>query len=146
MLYTLDTNILLYYVRENPTRTFIETTFAPFSNDNEALISVVTVAEIMVLASANNWGSRKLALVHRLIDSLTIIEIKYIDIIDSYIEIEKYNRNIHPTKKRAGSHVAMGKNDSWIAATAMVTKSTLLTADLDFQHLDNVFIEVANVG
>ena len=36
----------------------------------------------------------------------------------------------------------MGKNDLWIAATALVTDSTLLTADGDFNHLTGVFIPV----
>jgi tRNA(fMet)-specific endonuclease VapC len=35
----------------------------------------------------------------------------------------------------------MGKNDVWIAATAMVSKTTLLTTDLDFEHLNNSYID-----
>lgn len=142
MRYTLDTNVLLFYVRDDETRRFIEENYAPFSKDNESIISIVSVAEIMVLASANNWGDRKLKLVQRLIDKLVIVEVSYQDIIGSYIEIEQFNRNFHPTKKRSGSHVNMGKNDVWIAATAMVTESKLITADKDFAHLDGEFFDV----
>ena len=39
----------------------------------------------------------------------------------------------------------MGKNDLWIAATASVLKTKLLTADADFDHLDAVFLEVERV-
>jgi hypothetical protein len=39
----------------------------------------------------------------------------------------------------------MGKNDLWIAATAFVTKSTLLTTDDDFDHLDPQFIDVVKL-
>jgi predicted nucleic acid-binding protein len=36
----------------------------------------------------------------------------------------------------------MGKNDLWIAATVSVTQSTLLTIDLDFNHLDTIFLDL----
>lgn len=142
MRYTLDTNVLLFYVRDDSTRRFIEENYAPFDNDNQSVISIVSVGEIMVLASANNWGDRKLKLVQRLIDKLVIVELNYQEVIDNYIEIEQYNRNIHPSKKRKGSHIKMGKNDVWIAATTMATKSKLITADKDFEHLDGDFFDV----
>lgn len=142
MKYTLDTNILLFYVRDADTRKFIEKTYAPFDHNNEAIISIVTVGEIMVLAAANNWGEQKLKLVQKLIDNSIIVELRSEDLISNYIEIEKYNLNIHPFKRRVGSHIKMGKNDIWIAATAMATQSTLLTSDHGFKHLDKDFIEL----
>ena len=36
----------------------------------------------------------------------------------------------------------MGKNDLWIAATAYVTGSKLITSDKDFDHLDGEYFEV----
>jgi predicted nucleic acid-binding protein len=36
----------------------------------------------------------------------------------------------------------MGKNDIWIAATAAISYSTLITTDNDFEHLENVFINL----
>lgn len=142
MRYTLDTNVLLFYVRDSDTRRFIEENYAPFDEGNESIISIVSVGEIMVLASANNWGTRKLKLVQRLIDKLVIVELTYEDIIDNYVEIEQFNRNIHPSKKRNGSHMKMGKNDVWIAATTMATNSKLITSDQDFKHLDGEFFDV----
>lgn len=142
MRYTLDTNVLLFYVRDDETREFIEKNYAPFSNENRSVISIVSVGEIMVLASANKWGDRKLKLVQKLIDRLVIVELNYQDVIDSYIEIEQFNRNIHPSKKRKGSHIKMGKNDVWIAATAVATNSKLITSDSDFDHLDGKFFDV----
>jgi tRNA(fMet)-specific endonuclease VapC len=142
MRYTLDTNILLFYVRDSDTRKFIEENYAPFDEVNESIISIVTVGEIMVLASANRWGDRKLKLIQKLIDRLVIVELTFQDIIDNYIEIEEYNRNIHSLKKISGSHIKMGKNDVWIAATAMATKSKLITSDKYFQHLDGDFFDV----
>lgn len=142
MRYTLDTNVLLFYVRDDETRKFIEQNYAPFSAENRSVISIVSVGEIMVLASANNWGDKKLKLVQKLIDRLIIVELNYQDIINNYIEIEQFNRNIHPSKTRKGSHIKMGKNDVWIAATAMATKSKLITSDKDFMHLDGEFFDV----
>jgi len=142
MRYTLDTSILLFYVRDGDTRQFIEENYAPFDNGNESIISIVSVGEIMVLADVNNWGDRKLKLIQRLIDKLIIVELRYEDIIDKYIEIEKFNRNIHPSRKKVGSHIKMGKNDIWIAATAMATDSKLLTSDKGFKHLDGDLFEV----
>lgn len=37
----------------------------------------------------------------------------------------------------------MGKNDIWIAATALVAKAELLTIDNDFDHLNGKYIKVA---
>ncbi len=142
MRYTLDTNVLLFYVRDDATRKLIEENYAPFSAENESVISIVSIGEIMVLASANNWGDRKLKLVQQLIDKLVIVELNYQDVIDNYIEIEQYNRNLHPIKKRKGSHIKMGKNDVWIAATVMATNSKLITSDSDFKHLNGEFFDV----
>lgn len=36
----------------------------------------------------------------------------------------------------------MGKNDLWIAASAIVLKATLLTTDKDFDHLSPSFINI----
>jgi predicted nucleic acid-binding protein len=142
MRYTLDTNVLLFYVRDGETRAFIEEQYAPFDSGNESVISIVSVGEIMVLASANQWGDKKLKLVQHLIDKLVIVELNYQEVIDNYIEVEQYNKNIHPTKKRKGSHIKMGKNDVWIAATTMATDSKLITSDRDFEHLDGEFFDV----
>jgi predicted nucleic acid-binding protein len=35
----------------------------------------------------------------------------------------------------------LGKNDAWIAATAMVTRATLLTTDMDFDHLHGKYLD-----
>ena len=142
MRYLLDTNILLFYVRDNQTRQFIEDNYAPFSQKEDPVISIVSVAEILALAGDNNWGERKLKLVQKLIDRLVIVEIRYDELVRNYVHIERYNRSNHPTKKRTGSHIKMSKNDIWIAATAMLTKSILLTSDKDFEHLDKEFIDV----
>ncbi len=39
----------------------------------------------------------------------------------------------------------MGKNDLWIAATAHVLGAKLLTTDADFNHLNEVFLDLMKV-
>lgn len=40
------------------------------------------------------------------------------------------------------SAIKMGKNDLWIAATAVVENAELITTDKDFIHLDGEFLTV----
>lgn len=42
-------------------------------------------------------------------------------------------------------HRILGKNDIWIAATAALIGLKLITTDADFNHLNNVFIDVHKV-
>ena len=51
-------------------------------------------------------------------------------------------RGKHPKIELEGSHRIMGKNDLWIAATAMATGAELITTDKDFSHLDGHFLKV----
>ncbi len=61
-----------------------------------------------------------------LLDYLIIVPIPYKDVVASYVKIDYYSRGVGRT---------MGKNDLWIAATAMVNEATILTTDKDFDHL-----------
>lgn len=84
----------------------------------------------------------KLKVVERLIDDLVIVEIRYKDLIDNYIDIDTFSNGSNPKRIRKGSAIKMGKNDLWIAATAVVTGSKLITSDNDFDHLDGEYFEV----
>ena len=142
MRYTLDTNVLLFYVRDKRTRQFIEDNYAPFGAANTAIISVVSVAEIYSLATKHQWGSTKRRAIEQLIEDLIVVEVRYQDLIDAYVELETYSNKSHPIKSKLGSAVKMGKNDLWIAATASVTQSKLITSDGDFDHLNDEYFEV----
>lgn len=142
MRYTLDTNVLLFYVRDKRTRVFIDDTIGPFNDENDAIISIVSVGEIYSLAAKNKWGSTKIKIVEKLLDSLIIIEVRYEDLIKMYVDIDTYSNKSNPVRQVEGSAVKMGKNDLWIAATAAITKSKLLTSDNDFDHLDGEYFDV----
>jgi len=141
-MYTLDTNVLLYYVRDRNTRKFLDEEFDPFNDSNESIISIVTIGEIYSLAARNKWGEQKRKILENLIDNLVVVEVRYRDLINAYIEIDTFSNRTNEKRKYSGSSIKMGKNDLWIAATALVTRSKLITSDNDFDHLNDEFFKV----
>ena len=142
MRYVLDTNVLLYHIRDKTTRRLIDEQYSPFAEGNQALVSIVTVAEIYSLARKRQWGIEKMGRLEELISSLVIIEIRNQDIVNVYVDIETYSNKSNPDRQVSGSAIKMGKNDLWIAATAALTGSRLITSDNDFDHLDGEYFEV----
>ena len=142
MRYVLDSNVILFYIRDSKTKQFIEATYGPFRRENRAIISIATVGEIMSTAKQQNWGEKKLKVVERLFDSLVIVEIRYSDLIDAYTEIDAFSQGKLENRPLKATSRNMGKNDLWIAATTYVTGSKLITSDKDFDHLDGEFFEV----
>lgn len=145
MNYVLDTNIILFYLKDGPTKGFIEEVYSPFSADNTAIISIVTAAEIKALAQKNRWGDRRIKVVEKILGRLAVVEITYGELLDAYAEIDAFSQG---KLKKPVTFTArnMGKNDLWIAATTFLTQSKLLTADKDFDHLDGEYFEVALVS
>lgn len=146
MNYVLDTNVILFYLKDNQTKDFIEESFGPFKDGNTAIISIVSVGEIGVLARRNSWGEKRLKIVEKIYDKLVIVDINSQDIIDAYIDVDSFSEGKHPTRTHKNSSRNMGKNDVWIAATTIVTESQLITSDKDFEHLDGEFFKVQLVG
>ncbi|RLD54595.1 MAG: nucleotide-binding protein [Bacteroidetes bacterium] len=145
MNYLLDTNILLIYIRDEATRDFIEKTYDPFGVNNNPIISIVTVGEIRSLAKRNHWGKKKMALLNEILGEIIIADINSEDVIEKYAEIDAFSQgrlNERPLSKSARN---MGKNDLWIAAIAEVTKSTLMTTDNDFDHLDIEYFKLTKI-
>lgn len=121
-----DTNILLHVLRASSLgRHLIDG--AQFRARKDApQICIVTHGEILVLARANNHGPDKVARLEELLRELVIIDINSQPVIEAYAGIDVSSRQ--QGKK-------MGKNDLWIAACAVATRSVLLTTDNDFDHL-----------
>ena len=142
MRYVLDSNVILFYIRDSKTKRFIEETYGPFRTGNRAIISIATVGEIMSMSKQQNWGEKKLKVVKRLFDSLVIVEIRYSDLIEAYAEIDAFSQGKSKNRELKATSRNMGKNDLWIAATTYVTGSKLITSDKDFNHLDGEFFEV----
>ncbi len=142
MRYVLDSNIVLYYVRNSERKNIIEQQYQPFAEGNTAIISIVTVAELTSLAQRQKWGERKQQVLQNIFDSLAIIEIRYSDLIQAYAQIDTYSQGKDENRPLKMSARNMSKNDLWIAATTHTTNSKLLTTDKDFEHLNSVFFEL----
>ncbi|MEM6396202.1 MAG: PIN domain-containing protein [Bacteroidota bacterium] len=142
MRYVLDTNVLVHHVRSDATMSYLEDTYNPFGAENMAIISIATVAEILALAKQFGWGRSKNETIQDLFNGAIITEIRSTDLIEAYVEIDSFSHDVHDKYDLDTSHRNMGKNDIWIAATAMVTDSILLTSDADFNHLNGKFLQV----
>ena len=129
--YQPDTNLILHYVRDDVLAHQVEKQYGLIANVHTVLISVVIEAEIRAFAQELFWGAAKRQRMENFLALCTIVPIPFAGIVDAYVQVSDFSR-------RAGR--VMGKNDLWIAATAMVTGATLLTTDKDFDHLDPLLL------
>ncbi len=113
------------------------------AGDVHVFLSVVTMAEIQVLTAKRGWGESRMRIIREAIENWVVADIEFQagEIVDAFVKIDLYSRR-HPKGSHAGPSITMGKNDLWIAATAYVYQSTLLTADKGFLHLSQVFFPV----
>jgi predicted nucleic acid-binding protein len=131
LLYLLDTNILVHFVRGDAVWARVRSQYQLFTASPMPLISVVTAAELRSLALQNGWGAGKLT---QMEFALGYFDEVYIDnrrLVDAYAVIDAH---FH------GLGQSLGKNDLWIATTAHVTGARLLTTDHDFDPLDPLFL------
>lgn len=135
-----DTNILLQILRKADSIERLQTQIG--YQYLEECISIVTVAEIRSLANQFNWGSIRINKMIEILADIPTLDINLPAIIDKYVEIDCYSKRKHPILVSDFSAIKMGKNDLWIAATAAVYNCTLLTTDLDFQHLQGKLLDV----
>ncbi len=127
--YLLDTSVILHLVRGKALGQQIQETFDLIHCQPRPLVSVVSLAEARVLAEASNWGEAKRQALDTAFRSLTIVNINHPSVIDAYVQLDLHAR-AHPQGART-----MGKNDLWIAATAIAAQAVLLTTDKDFAFL-----------
>ena len=76
------------------------------------------------LLDTNIFMQRRLA-------SLSVVPLPFGNVVDAYARIDNYC-------ERNG--FVLSKNDIWIAATAHVTGTTILTTDRDFDPLHGLFL------
>jgi tRNA(fMet)-specific endonuclease VapC len=144
MNYLLDTNILVSYLQSQRFSLFLRESYYFGQQGEFFAVSVVTVGELESFALQRKWGKKKIEELGLLLNQVVILDIHSQDIILRYAEIDAYSQgkledNALPKGMSARN---MGKNDLWIAATASVTQSTLLTTDLDFNHLHTIFLDL----
>lgn len=145
MIFLLDTNIIVIYLRDKLSKQVIETVYNPFNLANTLLVSIVTVGELRAFSQKNKWGKPKLERMEDLLSKCAIIDINNEEILNRYAEIDAFSQGRLDGKVSSFSARNMGKNDIWIAATASVLDATLLTTDNDFDHLQDEFLQVAKI-
>jgi predicted nucleic acid-binding protein len=144
--YLLDTNILLFYFRQDLQWAYINTQYN-LQTLSDNVVSIVSWGELYALALRNAWGQRRVDILDRLSSFFIMADIYEETILRKYGEIDAYSQgklftNPLPTGTASRN---MGKNDLWIAATAHVLDIPLLTSDSDFDHLNGVYLTVEKV-
>jgi len=102
----------------------------------KTLVSVVVAAELRSFALKADWGYQKVRAINLLVERFPPIEITD-KLIDSYALIDAYSQGKLKGQPLPPGMSArnMGKNDLWIAATALYFDVELHTTDRDFDHL-----------
>lgn len=138
----------MHFVRNDVHIRQMEEQFSLFSEENSAFISIVSVGEISSLAFQFRWGKQKIQRMIHLLQALNPFPVESEEIAAAYADLDAYSQCIHPNYPSPVGMTArnMGKNDLWIAATAMLFNATLLTTDTDFSHLSPTFFKVERVS
>lgn len=128
-----DTNLILRYIREGrmlPSR---------------VVIPIVVIGELETLALRNDWGYQKVKVLQHLLDSFPIADLNR-DITRIYAELDVYSQGKSRELSLPPGTTArnMGKNDLWIAATALYLDMELHTLDKDFDHLALLGLKLKN--
>lgn len=124
-LILLDTNIVLYLLRGKAAGQWIKQNYQLDTRTVRPLVSMISVGEILAIAERQNYGPKKREKLHSLLENLVVVEIKF-PIAQEYARIQAILQ---------GQGTPIGENDTWIAATAAATASSLLTSDHHFEKL-----------
>lgn len=131
VVYLLDTNILVHYIRNDTLSQQVEASYRLRAQQVGPLISAVTEGEIESLALQFGWGAEKRRRLQELLGRLIVVPLDFAGVVEAYARIDSHCR------KRG---VPVGENDLWIAATTHATGARLITTDKDFNHLDPIFL------
>jgi tRNA(fMet)-specific endonuclease VapC len=147
MDFVLDTNILVHFVRSDAHLRQLSEQFPLFSSENAAFVSIVSVGEIRSLAFQFRWGQDKITRMNQFLHALNPFPVESEEIASAYADLDAFSQCVHPkyTSPQGMTARNMGKNDLWIAATAMLLNATLLTTDTDFAHFAPTFFKVERV-
>jgi tRNA(fMet)-specific endonuclease VapC len=136
-LITLDTSVLVHWVRQDRTGQYLRRTYSLEARNERPLVSTITEGEILGLAKCWNWGSGKLRTLHDIVAELVRFEASLPEVVDAYAELyhqdQLYGQNT-------------GENDLWIAACARVSQSFLLTCDRHFLWMNPAWLKVEYVA
>jgi tRNA(fMet)-specific endonuclease VapC len=123
--YLLDTNILVHLLRGDDLGRYLDAKYH-LSGLGTFAISVVTVGELHALALKFGWGEARVRRLEEMLPSFPRKDINSAGVLRAYGQIDAWSTT---------NGKPMGKNDVWLAATALAENMTLLTLDKDFDHL-----------
>jgi tRNA(fMet)-specific endonuclease VapC len=136
-----DTNFLILFIRDSSPNEKIRSLVNP--EKKPEYMSLVSQVELKSFAVQSNWGKPRMDKIQELIDSLNVVDINNPLVLDRYVDIDTFSQRKHPTiSSPFKTPRNMGKNDIWIAATASVLSLKLITTDGDFDHLNQVMLQV----
>lgn len=126
-----DTNLIIEHIRRQeilPAR---------------AVIPIIVVGELEAFALKADWGYQKVSFMQRLFERFPIVDlIRGITLV--YAQVDAYSQGkLREQPLPPGlSARNMGKNDLWIAATALYLDLELHTTDQDFDHLTGLALRL----
>ena len=117
-----DTNLLIEHIRQN------------LPVPSRLVIPIVVVGELEAFALKADWGIQKVRRKNAIINDYPTADIE-LDVTLIYAQVDAYSQGKLKTAPLHSSARNMGKNDIWIAATALYLDMELHTTDNDFDHL-----------
>ena len=133
--YLLDTNIVVHLVRGDALGRYLVQRYGFALVGYKVSVSVVTRGEAFSFGLQNQWGSAKTVRLKEWLRTFETLAIEE-DIVQAYSRLDEWSR--YPPAGAGFTGRRMGKNDLWIAATALYHNLPLLTTDRDFDHLAGV--------
>jgi len=127
--YVLDTSVLLHLVRGKDLGRQIDRAFGLRASMHRHIVSIVSEAELSVIADRKTWSSDKRSALRHALENVVVLPVDGRELIEAYVTIAR--ADFHAP----GGSRNMGKNDLWIAATAFYVQLPLLTTDKDFCFL-----------
>lgn len=146
----IDTCVLIHIIRDSITGKKCIEIIEKLDENPNLIISVVTKAEIESFSKQNNWGKSKIDMLSDFLKEITVVDISNVDsdLMANYSLIDAYSKRKVPNvdgNLLSGSARKMGKNDLWIASTALTLGIPLMTCDGDFDHLNSSFLEIIKI-
>ena len=109
----------------------------------EVVLPMVVVGELEAFALKADWGYQKVTFMNRLFMYHPLLEVSRI-FTPTYARLDAYSQGkLFAQPLPIGMSARnMGKNDLWIAATALYFDVELHTTDKDFDHLEALGLKV----
>ena len=102
----------------------------------QAVIPMVVAGELEAFALKADWGYQKVTFLQTILDYYPLVEVSR-SLTGLYAQVDAFSQGKLRSKPLPPGMSArnMGKNDLWIAATALYFDMDLHTTDKDFDHL-----------